>query len=148
MNISLVEAESHLAELLHIEEKCFERAYRASDFLGDPAAAILLAREGEAAVGYIYLHRSIETIEIYRLAVTPPFRRRGIGAALVSEAVKLFYQEQGVERLLLEVKSSNTAALELYRQAGFVPFHLRAHYYSDGSDAVEMQYLKEKRDGK
>jgi ribosomal protein S18 acetylase RimI-like enzyme len=38
----------------------------------------------------------------------------------------------------LEVRKSNDAALALYRSLGFASVGIRAKYYSDDEDAIEM----------
>ena len=40
--------------------------------------------------------------------------------------------------MILEVSSVNQAAIELYRNVGFVENGRRPRYYSDGTDAVLM----------
>ncbi len=43
-----------------------------------------------------------------------------------------------VVHMYLEVRRSNVAALALYRDAGFVAVGVRARYYADDEDAIEM----------
>ena len=44
-----------------------------------------------------------------------------------------------VRIVLLEVRRSNRAAIQLYRRLGFTAMGIRPNYYSDdGEDAVEM----------
>jgi ribosomal-protein-alanine N-acetyltransferase len=45
----------------------------------------------------------------------------------------------------LEVRASNIAAIGLYESAGFTKFNVRARYYADGEDAVEMMRYTEAR---
>ena len=46
--------------------------------------------------------------------------------------------ERGAEHLTLEVRPSNTAAIDLYRRFGFVAAGTRLRYYPDGEDATVM----------
>jgi len=50
---------------------------------------------------------------------------------------------KGANRLLLEVRPSNTAALALYKHLGFIPISVRNEYYADNrEDALVMiKYL-------
>jgi ribosomal-protein-alanine N-acetyltransferase len=43
------------------------------------------------------------------------------------------------DRVLLEVREDNEAALGLYAQSGFVEIDRRPRYYRDGAAAVVMQ---------
>ena len=53
------------------------------------------------------------------MGVVPEYRRRGIGKALLSAALSSA-KEKGFERVELEVFASNSAALALYDQFGFL----------------------------
>ncbi|HOM18140.1 MAG TPA: GNAT family N-acetyltransferase [Thermoguttaceae bacterium] len=55
---------------------------------------------------------------IQNLGVTPPHRRRGLGAALLAQALQGF-QRSGIFRVQLEVTAGNLAAIRLYRRIGF-----------------------------
>jgi ribosomal protein S18 acetylase RimI-like enzyme len=55
---------------------------------------------------------------IQNLGVTPAYRGQGIGMALLLQALHGF-RRSGLSRGLLEVTSSNDAAIRLYRRAGF-----------------------------
>ena len=43
-----------------------------------------------------------------------------------------------MKHVLLEVRRSNAAAIALYRALGFFAMGVRARYYPDDEDAVEM----------
>ena len=55
---------------------------------------------------------------IQNLGVVPEFRGMGLGKALVRRALEGFYQA-GLRRAYLEVTAENSAAVRLYREAGF-----------------------------
>jgi len=72
------------------------------------------------------------------VAVAPPFRRRGIGAALLGRVLKEG-RALGARTALLEVRASNAAAQALYSRLGFVRVGLRKAYYTDlPEDALVM----------
>lgn len=101
-------------------------------------ARLRVARASDGAVvGYSLYWHVVDEIHLLNVAVTIGARRRGIGRALVAELVA-HGRANGATRVLLEVRASNSAAIAMYETLGFERFNLRAHYYSDGEDAVEM----------
>ena len=71
--------------------------------------------------------------EIYRVAVRPDMRQRGIGYRLLDYAVKTS-KGQGLERLFLEVRSQNIPAINLYKAYGFKKIGIRKNYYKNPHD--------------
>jgi ribosomal protein S18 acetylase RimI-like enzyme len=59
---------------------------------------------------------------IYAMGVASPARGRGIGRALMGEALARARQIAGLEQVLLTVVLPNEAALRLYRGLGFVTY--------------------------
>lgn len=55
---------------------------------------------------------------IQNLGVTPPHRGRGLGSALLLQALHGFWRS-GLGRAILEVTAQNDAAVRLYRRFGF-----------------------------
>ena len=84
-------------------------------------------------------------IQLQNLATRSDRQRRGVGAWLMAhlleEAEKL-----GATRIQLEVRSSNVAALALYRKLGFEVVGERPGYYDAGEeDAVLMDWVPTKQ---
>lgn len=102
-----------------------------SDFFG-----FLAEVDGELA-GYICGTALFEEGEIPKVAVKGAYRKMGLGNQLVATLVARM-QEKGVEKIFLEVRVSNVAALGLYQRNGFEKTRERKRYYPDGEDAVEM----------
>ena len=74
---------------------------------------------------------------VMNIAVAPARRRDGLGALLL-ERLSDAARELGADRITLEVRAHNTAALALYEAAGFVSVGLRPGYYGPGEDAAIM----------
>lgn len=90
-------------------------------------------------VGYICFWIVFEELRMMNLAVAVHVRHRGIGRQLLQEALGIGIQ-QGARRALLEVRVSNTLAVALYEQAGFVRSGVRTKYYTNPvEDAVLME---------
>ena len=111
--------------------------YLAEGVAGLLHGTVLHVAVDEQVVGYAITSIVYEVAELQRIAVTPEARRRGIAGQLL-QAVRQRATRQGADRLLLEVRESNTAALALYRRAGFVEIDRRARYYRDGATAIVL----------
>ena len=70
----------------------------------------------EAVVGYAVASVAGDVVELQRIAVDPDRRRRGGGHGLLAEVVRLA-RADGAERVLLEVREDNAAALAFYAAA-------------------------------
>lgn len=80
----------------------------------------------------------LDELHIATIAVHPSFRRQGIGAKILTEALKEG-QRVGVKRAFLEVRVGNEGAQAMYRRFGFEVTGKRPHYYRDnGEDAILM----------
>ena len=113
-------------------EETFVSAFRSPFFVG-----VVLEEAGEL-VAYACATVVFEESEIGVVAVAPSFRRKGTGKRLLSELIESAKQK-GAERMFLEVRVSNVAALGLYEGAGFERFGVRKKYYPDGEDAFVMK---------
>jgi len=90
--------------------------------------------------GYAILMAAVEEAELLNIGVATTRQRLGLGRAMLAEMLHIA-RERDLQRVFLEVRSSNVAALSLYRRAGFSEIGVRRAYYhnADGSeDAVMM----------
>ena len=113
---------------------------------GHPDAAVFLVEDDGAIVGRLSLARDIHPASRHvadlGLMVAASHRRRGIGRALLEQAVR-WAQGAGVSKLELHVFTWNEPAIALYEAFGFEREGLRrGHYRRDGEpvDAVLMAY--------
>ena len=74
-----------------------------------------------------------DEVHIYRIAVSPEWRRQGIGSQLVGECLRRA-RRRGVTAALLEVRPSNTEAAAFYRRFGFQVIATRPGYYTDSRE--------------
>jgi [ribosomal protein S18]-alanine N-acetyltransferase len=86
----------------------------------------------------------VDEIHIATIATHPNFRRQGIGRKLLSYAL-LRAQEEGAQTSFLEVRESNFAAQEMYRQFGYEATDRRRRYYKDNDEDAILMTLKSLR---
>ena len=111
--------------------------------LADKHTSVYLAESATEILGFIVWQQLFEEAELHLIATAPAARRQGIAAALMSLWLQHSAQN-GVQRLILEVRAGNEAAQALYRRYGFAESGRRPGYYrtADGrEDAVIMEKL-------
>jgi ribosomal-protein-alanine N-acetyltransferase len=92
----------------------------------------LVATVGNAVAGFAVLRRIAEDeCEVLNIAVALDFRRKGVARALLSAALESF---RGA--VFLEVRESNTAAIEFYKSLNFNTVSLRQNYYHSPPEAA------------
>lgn len=107
---------------------------------------VWVARSGDGGLLGVVSCRVVgDTADLHRVVVASSGRRRGLGAALVEQAVR-GCRDAGAHQLLLEVRADNAAALSLYRRLGFTEIDRRPGYYGRGSDALVMRRRLERDD--
>ena len=102
-----------------------------------PTVHYLVAEDDGRLVGHAVASVVADVAELQRIAVTEDLRRSGVAGLLLDEVVALGVRE-GVDRVLLEVREDNRAALGFYAAHGFVELDRRPRYYRDGTTAVVL----------
>ena len=69
-----------------------------------------------------------DTAEIESLAVAPEYRRIGVATKLMTKLLDAI-QKRGATFIVLEVRPSNKAAIELYKKFGFQIVEREKNYY-------------------
>lgn len=120
-----------VAQVAALEAACFIDPWPESILaheLENELSLWLVARDGEAVLGYVGSQSVLGEADMMNLAVREDARRQGIARALV-EALCAQLGEDGVKLLTLEVRASNLAAAALYESLGFTQIGLRPNYY-------------------
>lgn len=140
-----------LEQVMHINRICLPENYSGfffTDLYDKFPATFIVAEENEQVVGYAMcrIERGIPSFKIIGLAkkghlisiaVLPKYQRRGIGYALMLEVMQAMLLYEATE-CFLEVRVSNTPAVNLYKKMGFGITRTKRNYYADGEDAYLM----------
>lgn len=78
--------------------------------------------------GYAIMSLAAAEAHLLNLCVAGQLRRRGFGTRLLQQLLAQA-RSAGAERIYLEVRPTNQAALEMYREAGFAELGIRRNYY-------------------
>lgn len=128
-----------LDQIMAIEKASFPDPYRRLWFrilkyqVGDG----FIVAQNDGIVGYAISERSANRGHIISMAVSPKYRRAGIGRALLQETLERLGPK--AQEIYLEVREGNEAAIRLYKNFAFRKTGERlTRYYPDGEDAIIM----------
>lgn len=133
-----------LASVLAIENQSFPNPWHESTFRGEiqhrpisfPLAVVHSTLN--KVIGYIIFWQIGEDVQINNIAIHPDFRRLGIGETVLRQVIELVRWRRA-RLVTLEVRPSNTAALNLYRKLGFKMMGIRKGYYTNPpEDAIVL----------
>ena len=97
----------------------------------------VLCEDGNEIAGYGGVTVAADSADIGNIAVAENYRGGGIGTALVQKLCEKA-KSRCAEKVFLEVRVSNSAAMKLYLKCGFVGAYARTRYYPDGEDCLVM----------
>jgi len=79
-----------------------------------------------------------EEAHLMTFSVDKNYWGRGIGKEFLREVLNRLKAE--VKRVLLDVRKSNIRAIRLYQSLNFQIIGERKYYYSDGENAIQMEF--------
>lgn len=85
--------------------------------------------------GYAVYSQVLDEAELLQIAIAPRHRKHGYAQQLLNYA-HAYLQSTDVTRIMLEVRASNQAAINLYRKYGFASDGVRKNYYPLGPDGA------------
>jgi ribosomal-protein-alanine N-acetyltransferase len=133
--------EEDVEEVAGLERLCFSDPWSKESFREETKHRFslpLVVKSGQKVVGYTCLWHIYDQMEIANFAVSPDFRRKGIGRKMM-ERVLEEAKRMNCTNVILSVRESNLPAIRLYGDYGFVEIHRRIKYYQHpNEDAIIM----------
>lgn len=133
-----------LDEVARIESESFpipwKREFFASELVEPHRYIRVLARDDGGLPrigGYLFAVALYEEFHINKIATDLRLRKQGHGRALLEDALARA-RSAGSTAITLEVRVSNAAAREFYRNYAFTEAYRRRAYYQDGEDALVL----------
>ncbi len=124
-------AERHIRPIAEIEKLCFSDPWSENSIateLNNRLSFWLVAEVDGVVAGYVGSQSVLGESDVMNVAVTPDFRKQGIGEALMRGLMKEL-KARGNRCLTLEVRVSNEPAIKLYEKLGFLQVGRRPNYY-------------------
>jgi ribosomal-protein-alanine N-acetyltransferase len=136
--------ESHLPEVLAIEQSVFESPWNGDMFRQEIYGAFgsvpTVALMGQRVVGYRIAWFIEDEVHLVNIAVERRHQRLGIGTVLLDQLI-----DEAITRdmllMTLEVRASNVSAQEFYRGFLFKAVGVRRGYYSDNREDALLMVL-------
>lgn len=137
---------SDLPEVAALEQRVYPHPWTHGNFVdslhSDYPAWVLRDADG-ALLGYFLLMLVVDEAHLLNVAVEGAIQGQGLGRFLLDQACHCARQH-GMASMLLEVRPSNTRALDIYQRYGFEQIGRRKGYYpaSNGQreDAIVMRH--------
>ena len=114
----------------------FCNVYDISNINDKNYAFIYVYEENNKVIGFIQIEKHFEITDIINIAVDENYQNKGIATELIE-----FIKNDVEEKIMLEVRSRNEAAIKTYEKNGFKVINIRKKYYGD-DDAIIMEWVK------
>lgn len=132
---------SHIDEILNIENSSFAIPWTRSSIEGELSnnlAIYIVVLNDDNVIGYGGMWHIVTEGHITNVAVHTDYRQKGIGNTIIEELINIASEKEMIG-LTLEVRKSNTPAINLYKKNGFKLEGIRPEYYEDNKeDALIM----------
>jgi len=134
-----------ISRVSEIEKTVFTSAWSADDFTYEltenPFGHYFVDEIDGVVEGYIGLWILFDQAQITTLGTTLNHRRQGIAKRLMEYGLRHAFQS-GAERISLEVRVGNIAAITLYESFGFQRKGIRKDYYQDNHEDAHLMVLE------
>ncbi len=135
-------SKDNLDDVWQLEQKCFDDPWTKKMFeseIDNRVSVYIAARDKETdrIVGFGGVWTVLDCADITDIAVDADYRRCGLGAEIMRLLIRIC-ADRGVKTVNLEVKTTNDAAIALYKKMGFRRCGLRKRYYHNRDDAALM----------
>lgn len=130
-NMNLTDME----ETVELEEKTFSHSWSKESFesiilVEENLGVIARDKKSGVIAGYCIFTTSFEDADLCRIAVAKQWRRQHLADKLLEYSFEKL-KKSGIQRILLEVRKNNYAAISLYKKYGFEQIGIRKGYYSE-----------------
>lgn len=120
-----------------VEKECFKTPWSKEsiekDFKNNSVSSYFVVEKEREIIGYIGSWIVLNESQITNIAVKKIYRGMKIGEKLLKTVLKE-HEKKGVKTFVLEVRTGNEVALNLYKKMGFKIAGKRPKYYTDNKE--------------
>ena len=132
----------HMKQICEIEKKSFPDPWDYdeiwSDIDNEDSISFVITKDDKVC-GFIVGGSDGDSAWVNNIAVSPDYRRQGIGTSLLDALSQAAYPYQG---LALIVRDSNTSARKFYDEYGFFDLEVKEGYYNNPKEnGIVMMYI-------
>ena len=146
----------YIDEIVTIERESFGEPWSKNiflDLLDYPLAVCFVALEQPpvgiadtpfqkgAVAGYLIAYHLFEEMQILNIAVKESIRHRKIATKLFG-VIFDYAKNENIQEFTLEVRTSNTGAIKLYKKLGFKIDGVRKNYYANPKEDAVLMSLR------
>ena len=124
---------SELININEVDNSFIDKDYLENELKNNPYAKVLLLKEDNKVIGYIYYSDIYERVEINQFEIDESYRNKGKGNLLLQAMINKVNKD-----ITLEVREDNTYAIKVYEKNGFIKTATRKGYYN-GVDGILME---------
>ncbi len=116
--------------VMQIEQRVYPFPWTPGNFADALASGYLcqVAELDGKMVGYAVMMPAVDEVQLLNISIAAEQQGKGLGSELLEKMMDEA-RAGNMQRMLLEVRPSNTAALALYRRHGFTEIGRRRDYY-------------------
>lgn len=130
-------------DILIIQKGCALAEWSLENYLVElkrENSLLLVAKVKAGTVGFLSARLSTGEVDLLNIGVQKPFRKKGIGEALLNDLLERI-EDKFVKAIWLEVRKSNLGAIAFYHKNGFEQTQMRKNFYAQPvEDALVMKY--------
>ncbi len=130
-------------KIFYLEKECFNDCWSIKSLesqLSSEQNICVLYEENDEPVAYALGNEICGEAELYRIAVLKQHRGKGLGKRMMNEFLSEC-RRRNAEKVFLEVRSRNEAAVSLYKKSGFEQISVRKGYYGDDDGVIFLKIM-------
>ena len=104
-----------------------------SEYIQNDSVFIYCAKDKDEILGVICILKTPDTVDILDIATDEKYKRQAVASSLIEFVFDICKKEE-IFSLMLEVRESNTPAVNLYHKLGFEKISIRKNYYNNPTE--------------